>query len=281
MAVRNVTHPGIGQRRAGAESVPDWAVQRTPITSLIAEGVQWCQLTAVTGPPARANLIPPGPHPVTWDHGRNDDDPPPAPQDRPAQPHHGADPRVGPQGSRARPAMSCAAEPFDSRVSGWSLRVAGTAPLITLGLDLSDLGRLARSTWRAPAALQEIAHPGGAGRGRVTCVAARWLRPWLSSSPCWRLCLTRSMKPRSTLPAPRRRAGPRAGGWSCTCSAIRCGCSAGWPWRQHSCSRPWPCTMASSRSCSRCWPPNWSSCSCCAGSGSTSRFAWSRGAPPP
>ena len=63
------------------------------------------------------------------------------------------------------------------------------------------------------------------------------LRPWLSSSPCWRLCLTRSMRPLSTLPAPLRRAGPRAGGWSCTCSAIRCGCSAGWPWRQHSCSQ--------------------------------------------
>jgi hypothetical protein len=37
--------------------------------------------------------------------------------------------------------MSCAAEPLDSRVSGWSLRAAGTAPPITPGLGLSGLGR--------------------------------------------------------------------------------------------------------------------------------------------
>src|SRR6266536_6434341 len=33
------------------------------------------------------------------------------------------------------------------------------------------------------------------------------------------------MKRLSTSPAPLRRAGPRAGGWSCTCSAILCGCT--------------------------------------------------------
>ena len=31
--------------------VPEWAVQRPRITKLIAEGVRWCQLTVVTGPP--------------------------------------------------------------------------------------------------------------------------------------------------------------------------------------------------------------------------------------
>ena len=51
MAVRNVAHPGIDQRGARADSVPDWVVQRPPITGLIAEGVLWCQLTVVTGPP--------------------------------------------------------------------------------------------------------------------------------------------------------------------------------------------------------------------------------------
>ena len=51
MAVRNVAHPGIGQRGAGADSAPDWVVQRPLITGLIAGGVLWCQLTVVTGPP--------------------------------------------------------------------------------------------------------------------------------------------------------------------------------------------------------------------------------------
>jgi hypothetical protein len=50
-AVRNVAHPGIDQREARADSVPDWVVQRPPITGLIAGGVLWYQLTVVTGPP--------------------------------------------------------------------------------------------------------------------------------------------------------------------------------------------------------------------------------------
>jgi hypothetical protein len=36
-----------------APGVPDWAVQRPRISKLIAEGVRWCPLTVVTGPPGR------------------------------------------------------------------------------------------------------------------------------------------------------------------------------------------------------------------------------------
>ena len=32
--------------------------------------------------------------------------------------------------------------------------------------------------WRTPTALQEIADPGGTGRGQVSGMAVRWLRPW-------------------------------------------------------------------------------------------------------
>jgi len=55
-----------------APGVPDWAVQRPRITKLIAEGVRWCPLTVVTGPPgagktmALAMWAAAGPGPVAW-----------------------------------------------------------------------------------------------------------------------------------------------------------------------------------------------------------------------
>jgi LuxR family transcriptional regulator, maltose regulon positive regulatory protein len=55
-----------------APGVPDWAVQRPRITELIAEGVRWCPLTLVTGPPgagktmALAMWAAAGPGPVAW-----------------------------------------------------------------------------------------------------------------------------------------------------------------------------------------------------------------------
>src|SRR5215472_9499892 len=38
-------------------SVPDWAVQRSRITKLIAQGTRWCPLTVVTGPPGAGKTI--------------------------------------------------------------------------------------------------------------------------------------------------------------------------------------------------------------------------------
>jgi LuxR family maltose regulon positive regulatory protein len=55
-----------------APAVPDWAVPRPRITKLIAEGVRWCPLTVVTGPPgagktmALALWVEAGPGPVAW-----------------------------------------------------------------------------------------------------------------------------------------------------------------------------------------------------------------------
>ena len=40
-----------------APSVPDWAVPRQRITSLIAEGTRWCPLTIVTGPPGAGKTM--------------------------------------------------------------------------------------------------------------------------------------------------------------------------------------------------------------------------------
>ena len=55
-----------------APAVPDWAVQRPRITKLIADGVRWCPLTMVTGPPgagktmALASWAAAEPGPVAW-----------------------------------------------------------------------------------------------------------------------------------------------------------------------------------------------------------------------
>jgi LuxR family maltose regulon positive regulatory protein len=55
-----------------APSVPDWAVQRPPITKLIAQGTRWCSLTVVSGPPgagktmALALWAAAEPGPVAW-----------------------------------------------------------------------------------------------------------------------------------------------------------------------------------------------------------------------
>ena len=40
-----------------APGVPGWAVQRPRITKLIAEGVRWCPLTVVTGPPGAGKTM--------------------------------------------------------------------------------------------------------------------------------------------------------------------------------------------------------------------------------
>jgi hypothetical protein len=54
-----------------APGVPDWAVQRPRITKLIAQGVRWCPLTVVTGPPGAGKtmavaLWAAGPGRVAW-----------------------------------------------------------------------------------------------------------------------------------------------------------------------------------------------------------------------
>jgi len=43
--------------RAWPPGVPGWAVQRPRITKLIAEGVRWCPLTVVTGPPGAGKTM--------------------------------------------------------------------------------------------------------------------------------------------------------------------------------------------------------------------------------
>ena len=48
----SVRHPILASKIT-APGVPDWAVQRPRINKLIAEGVRWCPLTVVTGPPGR------------------------------------------------------------------------------------------------------------------------------------------------------------------------------------------------------------------------------------
>jgi len=52
----SVRHPILASKIT-APGVPDWAVQRPRITKLIAEGVRWCPLTVVTGPPGAGKTM--------------------------------------------------------------------------------------------------------------------------------------------------------------------------------------------------------------------------------
>jgi LuxR family maltose regulon positive regulatory protein len=43
--------------KIAAPNIPDWAVPRPRITSLIAQGTRWCPLTIVTGPPGAGKTM--------------------------------------------------------------------------------------------------------------------------------------------------------------------------------------------------------------------------------
>ena len=52
----SVRHPILASKIT-APGVPDWAVQRPRINKLIAEGVRWCPLTVVPGPPGAGKTM--------------------------------------------------------------------------------------------------------------------------------------------------------------------------------------------------------------------------------